>query len=77
MKDFLKDLCTPQEILALEERWLVCQYLHEGKLSHREIKALTGTSLTTIGRVARSLQQEPYQGYIKLFRKIEGEKDNG
>lgn len=69
---FLKDLCTPQELNSLQERWKVCQLLHCGDFSYREIHKITGASLTTIGRVARFLKNEPYQGYKKLLDKLEG-----
>jgi len=66
----MKDLCTPAEISALKERWRVCQLLDRGDLSYRDIHSLTGASLTTIGRVARFLKEEPYQGYRMLLDKI-------
>lgn len=69
--NFLKDLCTPQEISALQERWRVCQLLEQGGLSYRDINKITGASLTTIGRVARFLKDEPYQGYKKVLEKLE------
>lgn len=72
---FLKDLCTPQELKALKERWEVCQLLNERKLSYRQISNLTGSSTTTIGRVARFLNDEPYQGYKKILNKIRKEKE--
>ena len=68
--NFLKDLCTPQEIIALNERWRVCQLLDAGKLSYREIHAATGASITTVGRVARFLKDEPYKGYRAMLDKI-------
>ncbi len=68
--NFLKDLCTPQEIMALSERWRVCQLLDRGKLSYREIHAITGASLTTIGRVSRFLKDEPYHGYQTILNKL-------
>lgn len=67
---FLKDLCTPQEITALKERWRVCQLLEAGNLSYRDIHRLTGASLTTISRVARFLKDEPYQGYRLILDRI-------
>jgi len=67
---FLRDICTPQEILALSERWVVARMLDEGKLSYREIHSQTGVSVTTIGRVARFLQQENYQGYRLLLDRM-------
>ncbi|MBS0186085.1 MAG: transcriptional regulator [Proteobacteria bacterium] len=73
MENFFKDLCTPQEISALKERWKVCQLLEGEDLSYREIHNLTGASLTTIGRVARFLKEEPYQGYKTLLMKLNQE----
>ena len=70
MYNFLKDLCSPQEIKALAERWRVCQLLAKGNLSYREIHRITGASLTTIGRVARFLKDEPYHGYLTGLKKI-------
>jgi TrpR-related protein YerC/YecD len=67
---FLTDLCTPSEIRAFSERWLVCQLLESGRFSYREIREMTGISLMTIGRVARFLKDEPYGGYKKLLEKI-------
>lgn len=63
MERFLIDLCTPAELRALAERWHVAQLLNQGDASYRDINAETGVSTTTIGRVARFLKDEPYQGY--------------
>ncbi|MDR3647379.1 MAG: YerC/YecD family TrpR-related protein [Candidatus Babeliales bacterium] len=71
MAKFLKDLCTPQEIKSLAERWNVCKLLHEGKMSYREINSFTGVSLATITRVARFLKDEPHHGYRSVLNKIE------
>lgn len=71
--NFLKDLCTPQELVALSERWKVCRLLSTGKYSYREIHALTGASLTTIGRVSRFLKDEPYSGYQNVLEKIKSQ----
>jgi TrpR-related protein YerC/YecD len=60
---FLKDLCTPQEISVISERWRVCRLLNQGNLSYRAIQKQTGASLATIGRVARFLKDESYDGY--------------
>lgn len=68
--NFLKDLCTPQEIDALAERWRVCQMLDKGDLSYREIHSHTSASLTTIGRVARFLKEESYNGYRTILNKL-------
>ncbi len=72
--NFLKDLCTPQEVQALTERWRVCQLLDAGDLSYRDIHSLTGASLTTIGRVARFLKEENYNGYRAILDKLENKK---
>jgi TrpR-related protein YerC/YecD len=52
VKSFLEDLCTPAEIEAMVDRWRVAQLLDKG-LPYREIRDLTGVSVTTVGRVAR------------------------
>ena len=70
MDRFLKDLCTPQEIKALAERWRVCQLLDQGTFSYREISTVTGASLATIGRVARFLKIEPHRGYQIILKKL-------
>lgn len=69
---FLKDLCTPQELSALKERWKVCQLLEQEKLSYRDIHDLTGVSLATIGRVARFLREENYKGYRLVLDRMKG-----
>lgn len=67
---FLLDICTPAELRALSERWNVCQLLSQGRYSYRQISEMTGTSLTTIVRVARFLNDEPHGGYRSLLAKI-------
>ncbi|MBM4223170.1 MAG: transcriptional regulator [Gammaproteobacteria bacterium] len=67
---FLRDLCTPMELKSLAERWQVCRLLDSGKYSYREIHQKTGASLTTIGRVARFLKDEPYHGYRAILKRI-------
>lgn len=70
-ENFLIDLCTPNEIKAFVERWRVCQLLHSKRHSYRQISEITGASLTTIGRVARFLNDEKYGGYRKMLLKLE------
>jgi len=70
VNDFLKDLCTPAELKALEERWSVAQLLYEDNLSYRDIATKLETSTTTVTRVARFLSSEPYQGYKKILKRI-------
>ena len=54
VRAFLVDLCTPAELQALKDRWLVAEMLDRG-LPYRQIHDRTGVSVTTIGRVARYL----------------------
>ena len=56
MRAFLRDLCTPAELEALIDRWRVVPYLLDG-MPYREIHERTAVSITTIGRVARFLNQ--------------------
>ncbi|MEW9570638.1 YerC/YecD family TrpR-related protein [Rhodanobacter sp. Si-c] len=56
MAAFLRDLCTPAELEVLVDRWRVVPYLLDG-VSYREIHERTAVSITTIGRVARFLNQ--------------------
>jgi TrpR-related protein YerC/YecD len=56
VRSFFRDLCTPAELEALVDRWRVVPLLLEGA-PYREIHDRTGVSVTTIGRVARFLQQ--------------------
>ncbi len=56
VKLFLEDLCTPAELEALVDRWRVVPLLLTG-MPYREIHDRTAVSVTTIGRVARSLER--------------------
>lgn len=53
---FLEDLCTPAELEAMTDRWRVVPLLQQG-VPYREIHDLTQVSVTTIGRVARTLER--------------------
>ena len=75
VKNFFIDLCTPAEIKAFTERWKVCQLLDRKEYSYREISEMTKASLTTIGRVARFLNDENYGGYRNMLKKISLSKD--
>lgn len=68
--EFLKDLCTPSELKAFEERWSVAQLLYKGEMSYREIASELKTSTTTVTRVARFLLNEPNNGYQKILKRI-------
>jgi TrpR-related protein YerC/YecD len=66
---FMRDLCTPQEIEAMADRWQICKKIVEGELSYREINEATGASLATITRVARFVKDEPHQGYTMMLKR--------
>lgn len=53
---FLEDLCTPAELEAMGDRWRVVPLLQDG-VPYREIHDRTQVSVTTIGRVARTLER--------------------
>lgn len=55
VKAFLLDLCTPAELEAMADRWKVVPLLLDG-VPYREIHERTRVSVTTIGRVARTLE---------------------
>jgi uncharacterized protein YerC len=44
--------------------------LDSGDFSYREIREITGSSTTTVTRVARFLNDEQYGGYKNLLRKM-------
>lgn len=67
---FLADLCTPNEVRALSERWLVARLLDAGKLSYREIAEQAGSSTATVVRVARFLKDMPYRGYRRVLDRL-------
>jgi TrpR-related protein YerC/YecD len=54
LRAFLEDLCTPAELEAFADRWRVVPLLL-AHMPYREIHEHTGVSVTTIGRIARSL----------------------
>ncbi len=67
---FLTDLCTPNEVRVLAERWRVAQMLDAGELSYREIAEEARTSTTTVTRVARFLREMPYNGYRRILDRL-------
>ena len=68
INNFLKDLCTPSEIQAMEERWEMAKLLYQGKLTYRDIASKLNTSTATVTRVARFLYKESNQGYLKVLK---------
>lgn len=70
VRAFLEDLCTPAELEALGDRWRVVPLLVEER-PYREIHELTGVSVTTIGRVARTLEHGA-GGYAAAMQSVSG-----
>jgi TrpR-related protein YerC/YecD len=66
VRAFLEDLCTPAELEAMADRWRVVPLLLKG-VPYREIHDLTQVSVTTIGRVARTLERGA-GGYAAAFQ---------
>jgi len=54
VRAFLEDLCTPAELEAMCDRWKIVPLLLDN-IPYVEIHERTLVSITTIGRVARTL----------------------
>lgn len=65
---FFEDLCTINEIKALEQRLSVAMMLKQGKTYH-EIAETTGASTATISRVNRSLNYGS-EGYNLVYDRL-------
>lgn len=70
---FFEDVCTINEIKALEQRLQVARMLKQ-KRTYLDIASTTGASTATISRVNRSLNYGS-DGYNLIFERI-GWKDN-
>lgn len=68
MRAFLHDLCTPAELESLVDRWTVVPHVLKG-MPYREIHEHTAVSITTIGRVARFLNQGN-GGYVMAATRV-------
>ena len=64
----LRDICTPNEIQSIVDRWEVAGLLTKN-FSYRQIQNKTGVSVTTIGRVARYLNS-PDGGYQIAMKRV-------
>lgn len=51
---FFQDVCSDNEMLAMEQRFQVAKMLEEGK-TYMDIQSLTSASTATISRVGRVL----------------------
>ncbi|MDB9813262.1 YerC/YecD family TrpR-related protein [Gammaproteobacteria bacterium] len=72
VENFLKDILTPNEIGAIEERWAIAKLLYKKELTYREIATELGTSTATVTRVGRFLLAESNNGYLTALKKIKG-----
>lgn len=61
---FFEDLCTPKELISLEQRLDVAAYLEQG-LPYLEIMARTGASSATISRVRHFMLDGGNGGVMK------------
>lgn len=66
---FFEDICTINEIKALEQRLHVAKMLKQGR-TYLDIAGVTGASTATISRVNRSLNYGS-DGYNLVFERIE------
>ncbi len=71
VETFLDNLCTPSELEAMADRWLIVEKLSSG-LPYRAIAEQTGASVTTVTRVARCLNEEE-SGYQLIYNRINKE----
>ena len=72
-KQFLVDLCTPAELQAMADRWRVVSPLMQER-PYRKINETTGVSMTTIGRVARSITFGE-GGYKLIYQRLQKESN--
>ncbi len=66
MLQFLRDLCTLEELRELSSRWEVVELLNK-KIPYREIAEKTGVSTATITRIAQFLHHGE-GGYKKVLK---------
>ena len=62
---FFGDACTPKEISAIAQRFVVAKMLHN-KCVYSEIVEATGASTATISRVSRAINE----GFETAFERL-------
>ena len=62
---FFSDACTPKEISAIAQRFVVAKMLNEKKV-YNEIVEATGASTATISRVSRAINE----GFQTAFERL-------
>lgn len=63
--EFFADACTPKELQAIAQRFVVAEMLYN-KQVYSDIIEQTGASTATISRVGRSINN----GYKKAFERL-------
>lgn len=68
--NFLRDLCTLEELTEMSTRWEIAQQLSTGQ-SYRTIAKEMGVSTTTVARIAHWLEhgENGYKNALKKIRK--------
>ena len=74
VSQFMQDLCTPQELVAIAQRYQIAKLLSED-CRYAEIVEKTGTSTATISRVNRSLSMVSSGGYAIVFDRLNKQGD--
>ncbi len=74
-RNFMEDLCSITEIMAMEQRFEVAKLLNEGAI-YNAIMEKTGASSAIISRVNRSLQYGA-GGYATVFERLKDGEDPG
>ena len=72
---FMQDLCTPQELVAIAQRYQIAKLLSED-CRYAEIVEKTGTSTATISRVNRSLSMVSSGGYAIVFDRLKKQSED-
>jgi len=67
MQNFLRDLCTLEELEEISNRWEAVGLLNKG-LPYREVATKTGMSTTTVTRIAHWIKHGE-GGYKKALEK--------
>ena len=67
LQNFLRDLCTLEELAELSNRWQAAEMLNKG-VSYREVANKTGMSTTTVTRIAHWMNNGE-GGYKKALEK--------
>lgn len=74
LERFFADLCTPQELETLAERWEVARLL-DRDIPYRQIYEDTGVSTATVTRVAKALRSG--SGYRLVLDRLDRQERRG